>query len=165
MESIAGEHLIIFRILDSECYHSQWFCLEFGFWLYCSCGFLFCLTSLVNLVLCTLRMTEFKALCLILRCRPLLRFSLLKCYWNKIFVTKIFSYLKFRFSSTLTISWWNIYDAWSPLCILGLLRGLRQMLSTEILTDRVQKIKEISLHSAHNWCSEMPFKRSKSNKK
>ena len=89
VESIAGDHLIIFRILDSECYHSQWFCLEFGFWLYCSCGFLFCVNSLVNLVLCTLRMTEFKALCLILRCRPLLRFSLLKCYWNKNFVPKI----------------------------------------------------------------------------
>ena len=31
-------------------------------------------------------------------------------------------------------------------------------------TDHVQKIKQISLHLLHNWCSEMPFKGSKSNK-
>ena len=75
---IDRDHLIIFRILDSECYHSQSLCLEFGFWFYCSCGFLFCANTLVNPVPYTLRMTEFKALCLIMHCRPLLRFSLLR---------------------------------------------------------------------------------------
>ena len=76
-------------------------------WLYYSFGFLFCLNSLVNLVLYTFRMTEFKAPSLVLRCTPLLRFSL------------------------LTIC--DIYYAWSPLSKLrGLLRGLRQMLSKSL---------------------------------
>ena len=110
-------------------------------WFYYSFGFLFCLNSLVNLVLYTFRMTEFKALSLVLRCRPLLRFSLLTIF--------------------------NIYYAWSPLSRRrGFLRGLRQMLKkTKILTAHVQKIKEISLHFLHNLFSEMPFKGSKSNKK
>ena len=103
-------------------------------WLSYSFGFLFCLNSLVNLVLYTFRMTEFKAPSLVLRCAPLLRFSF------------------------LTIC--NIYYAWSPLSKLrGLLRGLRQMLSKKVLTAHVQKIKEISLHFVHNLFSEMPFKR------
>ena len=54
-------------------------------WFYYSFGFLFCLNSLVNLVLYTFRMTEFKALSLVFRCRPLLRFSLLTAY--VIFIT------------------------------------------------------------------------------
>ena len=45
-----------------------------GIWFY-SFGFLFCANSLVNPVLCTFRMTEFKALSLVSHCRPLLCFS------------------------------------------------------------------------------------------
>ena len=48
----------------------------------------------------------------------------------------------------------NIYYA--PLSIVKrLLRGLRQMLSKEVLTDYAQKLKEISLHLLHNWFSKM----------
>ena len=85
---------------------------------------LFCANSFVHPVLYTFRMTEFKALSLVCTVDP--------CY---------------DFPSTIC----NIYYARSPQSILkGLLRGLRQMLSKEILTDHVPKIKEISLHFVHN---------------
>ena len=87
-------------ISDSECHPSQSFCLDFNLY---SFGFLFRANCLVNLVLCTFRMTEFKALSLISHCRPLLRFSL----W--------------------TIC--NIYYAWSPL--RGLRQMLSNEISTD----------------------------------
>ena len=101
---IDRDYLITFRIVDSECHQSPSFCLEYGLGYTILSTFLFCLNSLVNLVLYTFRMTQVKAPSLVLRCKPLLRFSFLTIY--------------------------NIYYAWSPLSILkGLLRGLRQMLS------------------------------------